>query len=49
MATAVQIVVTPGSGDGRALAVGSRVRRALRAQGYAAEVLAFRELDQLAR
>jgi diacylglycerol kinase (ATP) len=49
LATAVQIVVAPGSGDGRALAVGSRVRRGLRAQGYAAEVLAFRDLDQLAR
>ncbi len=49
MNPAVQIVVTPGSGDGRAMAVARQTRRALRAQGYAVSVLAFRELDQLVR
>src|SRR2546422_1970366 len=47
MATAVQIVVTPGSGDGRALDVARHVHRGLHAQGYAASLLTFRELDQL--
>src|SRR6266508_5427501 len=49
MNRAVQIVVTPGSGDGRAMAVARQTRRALRAQGYAVSVRAFRELNQLAR
>src|SRR6266545_5961557 len=49
MNRAVQIVVTPGSGNGRAMAVARQTRRALRTQGYAVSVRAFRELDQLAR
>jgi len=49
MSPAVQIVVTPGSGNGRAMAVAGQTRRALRAQGYAVSVRAFRELDQLVR
>src|SRR6266511_2696767 len=49
MNRAVQIVVTPGSGNGRAMDVARQTRRALRTQGYAVSVRAFRELDQLAR
>jgi len=47
METPVQIVVTPGSGDGRALGLARHLRRRLQAQGYAPSLLAFRELNQL--
>lgn len=47
MASRVEIVVTPGSGSGRAMAVANRVRRELAAQGYAPSVRAFRTLGEL--
>jgi diacylglycerol kinase family enzyme len=47
METPVQIVVTPGSGDGRALGLARHLRRGLQAHGYAASLLAFREMSQL--
>ena len=47
METPVQIVVTSGSGDGRALRLARHLRRRLQAQGYAPSLLAFRELNQL--
>jgi diacylglycerol kinase (ATP) len=49
MATRVEIVVTPGSGTGGALAVANRLRRGLVAQGYAPSVRAFRTLGDLER
>ena len=47
METPVQIVVTPGSGDGHAFGLARHLRRGLQAQGYAASLLVFRELPQL--
>src|SRR5437764_1006413 len=47
MATLVQIVVTPGSGDGRAVAIAREVRKRLGKEGYAARLHAFRTLDEL--
>jgi diacylglycerol kinase (ATP) len=46
---AIQIVVTPGSGEGRASALASRALRVLRARGRRAGILSFRELDSLTR
>src|SRR2546425_6493444 len=47
METPVQIVVTPGSGDGHAFGLARHLRRGLQAQGCAASLLVFRELPQL--
>ena len=47
MATLVQIVVTPGSGDGRAVAIARDVRKRLDQAGYGARVQAFRTLGEL--
>lgn len=41
--------MTPGSGEGRAAALASRVQRALRARGHRVGLLSFRELDYLAK
>src|SRR5215510_3344273 len=49
MATLVHIVVTPGSGGGRATAVAPDVRARLEQEGYAARVQAFRTLGELAQ
>ena len=49
MATSVQIVVTPGSGDGRALTVARDVRRQLVRQGYAPRMQLFGTLGALIR
>src|SRR5262249_43438015 len=47
MATLVQIVVTPGSGDGRAMAIARDVRRRLDQAGYGVRLQAFRTLGEL--
>src|SRR5262245_33445917 len=47
MATLVQIVVTPGSGDGRAIAIARDVRKRLEQAGYAVRLQAFRTLREL--
>jgi len=47
MATLVQIVLTPGSGDGRAMAIARDVRKRLDQAGYAARVRAFPTLAEL--
>jgi diacylglycerol kinase (ATP) len=47
MATPVQIVVTPGSGAGRAVAIARDVRKQLEQEGYEARMQAFRTLDDL--
>src|SRR5262245_5596965 len=47
MATLVQIVVTPGSGDGRAIAVARDVRKRLDRAGYAVRLQGFRTLGEL--
>jgi len=47
MATLVHIVVTPGSGGGRATAVARDVRARLEQEGYAARLQAFRTLGEL--
>src|SRR5262249_14648226 len=47
MAALVQIVVTPGSGDGRAMAIARDVRRRLDQAGYAVRLQAFRTLGEL--
>jgi diacylglycerol kinase (ATP) len=44
----IQIVVTPGSGNGGALRMARRLERALRTHGYASEKLIFREFAKLA-
>ena len=49
MATTVQLVVTPGSGDGRALAIARAVRRELIRQGYAPRMQLFGTLPSLIR
>jgi len=49
MATPVQIVVTPGSGDGRAVVLARDVRKHLAKDGYAPRMNAFRTLDELMR
>src|SRR5262245_7052934 len=49
MATRIEIVVTPGSGTGGALAVANRVRRGLAGQGYTPRVRAFATLGELER
>ena len=49
MTTPVQIVVTPGSGDGRAVAIAREVRTQLAKEGYAPRMQAFRTLDDLIR
>jgi diacylglycerol kinase (ATP) len=43
----IQIVVTPGSGNGGALRIARRLERALRARGYATRTLIFREFAKL--
>src|SRR5215475_817282 len=47
MATLVHIVVTPGSGGGRATAVAPDVRARLEQEGYATRLQAFRTLGEL--
>jgi diacylglycerol kinase (ATP) len=47
MAPLVEIVVTPGSGAGRAVAVARDVRKRLEREGYAARLRAFRTLGEL--
>ncbi len=49
MVTPVQIVVTPGSGDGHAVAIARDVRKQLDREGYAPRMQAFRTLDDLIR
>jgi diacylglycerol kinase (ATP) len=46
---AVQIVVTPGSGEGRALATARRLAARLKRRGHVVDVHAFADLDALAR
>lgn len=45
----MQIVATPGSGEGRALATARRLASRLRRRGHAVEVHAFRDLTALRR
>ncbi len=45
----IQVIVTPGSGDGIALSLAKRVRQVLRGEGYVAHLQAFRELGHLIR
>jgi diacylglycerol kinase (ATP) len=45
----VQIVVTPGSGEGRALASARKIRRALGERGYPVDIRTFAHLDMLSR
>src|SRR5882762_10456056 len=47
MAYTVQIVVTPGSGDGRAKSTAERLRKALARRGHYALVQVFADLDRL--
>jgi diacylglycerol kinase (ATP) len=47
MAYTVQIVVTPGSGDGRAQSIARRLQKALARRGYEARVQTFADLDGL--
>lgn len=47
MRPSVQIVTTPGSGEGRAGATARRVRRALRRRGYDASILTFADFAAL--
>jgi diacylglycerol kinase (ATP) len=47
MAYTVQIVVTPGSGDGRARSTARRLQRALARRGYEARVQTFADLGGL--
>jgi diacylglycerol kinase (ATP) len=47
MAGIVQIVVTPGSGDGRARSASRRLQKALARRGYDARVQTFDDLDRL--
>jgi diacylglycerol kinase (ATP) len=46
---AIQIVATPGSGDGRALATAVRLRDVLQARGREASLTLFAELESLRR
>jgi diacylglycerol kinase (ATP) len=45
----VQIVVTPGSGEGRALGTANRLRRKLRQRGWQSRLLVFSNLADLSR
>jgi len=47
MPDVVQIVVTPGSGDGRARATARRLQKALVRRGYAARIQTFADLERL--
>ena len=47
MASTVQIVVTPGSGDGRARSTARRLQKALAHRGYETRVQTFADLDRL--
>jgi diacylglycerol kinase (ATP) len=47
MADVIQIVVTPGSGEGRARATARRLQKALRRRGYTAHIRTFADLDRL--
>ena len=47
MADTVQIVVTPGSGDGRAQSTARRLQRALARRGYATRAQTFTDLARL--
>jgi len=47
MTGTVQIVVTPGSGDGRARSASRRLQKALARRGYDARVQTFADLDRL--
>ena len=47
MRTVVQIVVTPGSGEGRARCTTRRLRRALKRRGYEVRVQSFGSLGKL--
>ena len=47
MTGTVQIVVTPGSGDGRARSASRRLQKALARRGYDARVQTFDDLDRL--
>jgi diacylglycerol kinase family enzyme len=47
MAYTVQIVVTPGSGDGRARSTARRLQKALAHRGYESRVQTFADLDRL--
>jgi diacylglycerol kinase family enzyme len=47
MRSVVQIVVTPGSGEGRARFITRRLRRAFRRRGHDVRVQAFRNLESL--
>ena len=47
MATTVQIVVTPGSGAGRAILIARDVRKRLEREGYTPVLQAFRTLGEL--
>jgi diacylglycerol kinase family enzyme len=47
MAALVQIIVTPGSGAGGAIAIARDVRKRLEREGYTAVLQAFRSLGQL--
>src|SRR2546428_8333388 len=44
-----KVVVTPGSGEGRAMVTATRLRVLLRRRGWEATSQAFRDLDALAR
>jgi diacylglycerol kinase (ATP) len=45
----IQIIATPGSGNGRALAFARALRTALRARGHGADLEVFSDLDSLGR
>src|SRR5436190_12276188 len=47
MAYTLQIVVTPGSGDGRARSTARRLQKALAHRGYESRVQTFADLDRL--
>jgi diacylglycerol kinase (ATP) len=47
MPDVVQIVVTPGSGDGRARATARRLQKALIRRGYAVHIQTFADLERL--
>jgi diacylglycerol kinase family enzyme len=47
MTAMVQIVVTPGSGEGRALATARRLQRALKRRGRRTNVQKFKDLERL--
>jgi diacylglycerol kinase family enzyme len=45
----IQLIATPGSGNGRALAAALRLREALEARGHRAALEVFPDLDALGR